>query len=185
MHPFSFLPFKNLESQRLILRRITAADVNEIFALRSNTEVMKYVPRTLCTSLDEVMVLINTIDKKLETNEGINWAITLKGSDTLIGFIGHYQIKWQHFRSEIGYMLSPEFKGKGIVTEAIQLIVKYGFNEMNMHSLEAIIDPENIASARVLEKNNFVKEAHFKENEFYDGRFLDAVIYSLLKPTAK
>ena len=57
MHPFSFLPFKNLESQRLILRRITAADVNEIFALRSNTEVMKYVPRPLCTSLDEVMVL--------------------------------------------------------------------------------------------------------------------------------
>ena len=99
MQPFSFLPFKNLESQRLILRRITAADVNEIFALRSNTEVMKYVPRPLCISIDEAKVLVNTIDKKLETNEGINWAITLKGNNILIGIIGHYQIKWEHFRS--------------------------------------------------------------------------------------
>lgn len=185
MQPFSFLPFKNLESQRLILRRITAADVNEIFALRSNTEVMKYVPRPLCISIDEAKVLVNTIDKKLETNEGINWAITLKGNNILIGIIGHYQIKWEHFRSEIGYMLAPQFKGKGIITEAVQLIVEYGFNEMNMHSLEAVIDPENIASARVLEKNNFIKEAHLKENGFFDGRFIDAVIYSLLKPTSK
>ena len=185
MKPFSFLPFKNLESQRLVLRRITTADVNEIFALRSNADVMKYVPRPLCTNLDEAMALINMIEKKLETNEGINWAITLKGNDTLIGYIGHYHIKWEHFRSEIGYMLSPEFKGKGIVTEAIQLIVQYGFNEMSMHSLEAVIDPANIASAKVLEKNNFIREAHFKENEFYDGRFLDAVIYSLLTTRVK
>ena len=82
-------------------------------------------------------------------------------------------------------MLAPQFKGKGIITEAVQLIVEYGFNEMNMHSLEAVIDPENIASARVLEKNNFIKEAHLKENGFFDGRFIDAVIYSLLKPTSK
>ena len=53
---------------------------------------------------------------------------------------------------------------------------------MKLHSIEAIIDPENKASAVVLEKNSFVKEAHLKENEFYEGRFLDTVIYSLLNP---
>ena len=185
MKPFSFLPFKNLESQRLLLRHITPADVNEIFALRSNADVMKYVPRPLCTKPDDAMDLINMMEKKLETNEGINWAITLKGDNTLIGFIGHYQIKWEYFRSEIGYILSPEFQGKGIVTEAIKLIVDYGFNDMNMHSLEAVIDPENAASARVLEKNNFIKEAHFKENEFFDGKFIDSVFYSLLETKAK
>ncbi len=180
MESFSFLPFKNLESSRLLLRQIDPADVNEIFAMRSNPEVMKYVPRPLCVNLDDAMDLIKMIQKKLETNEGINWAITLKGNNTLIGFIGHYRIKWEHFRSEIGYMLAPEFQGKGIATEAIKLVVDYGFNEMNMHSLEAVIDPENSASAKVLDKNNFIKEAHFKENEFYDGKFLDSVIYSLL-----
>ncbi len=121
----------------------------------------------------------------METNEGINWAITLKGNNKLIGFIGHYRIKWEHFRSEIGYMLSPDFQGKGIITEALKLVIDYGFNEMNMHSFEAVIDPKNTASARVLEKNNFTKEAHFKENEFFDGRFLDTFLYSLLNLNAK
>ncbi len=181
MSQFSFLPFKNLASDRLLLRQITPADVNEIFALRSNTDVMKYVARPLCKNLDEAMALINMIEQKLRTNEGINWAITIKGSNTLIGFIGHYRIKWEHYRSEIGYMVSPEFQGKGIISEAVKLIVDYGFNEMKMHSLEAVIDPDNIASARVLEKNGFIKEAHFKQNEFFDGKFIDTVVYSLLK----
>lgn len=180
MSAFSFLPFQNLESERLLLRQITPDDVNEIFALRSNPETMKYIPRPLATTKDDAMGHIKMIQDKIVSNEGINWAITEKGNPKMIGIIGHYRIRWEHFRSEIGYMLLPEYQGKGIITEAIQLLVDYGFNEMNMHSLEAIIDPENTASARVLEKNNFVKEAHFKENEFYEGKFLDAVVYSLL-----
>lgn len=180
MSTFSFLPFQNLESERLLLRQITPDDVNEIFALRSNPETMKYIPRPLATTKDDAMGHIKMIQDKIVSNEGINWAITEKGMPKMIGIIGHYRIRWEHFRSEIGYMLLPEYQGKGIITEAIQLMVDYGFNEMKMHSLEAIIDPKNDASARVLEKNNFVKEAHFKENEFYDGKFLDAAIYSIL-----
>ena len=111
MENFSFLPFKNLQSDRLLLRQITAADINEIFELRSNKEVMKYIPRPLCVTQEDAMLHINMIQQKIETNEGINWAITLKNDDKLIGYIGHYRIKWEHFRSEIGYMILPEFNG--------------------------------------------------------------------------
>ena len=180
MSSFSFLPFKELESERLLLRQITSDDVNEVFALRSNPETMKYIPRPLAVTINEAMVHVKMIQDKIETNEGINWAITLKGNPKMIGIIGHYRIRWEHFRSEIGYMLLPEYQGKGIITEAIQLMIDYGFNEMKMHSLEGIIDPQNTASARVLEKNGFVKEAHLKENEFFDGKFIDSVIYSLI-----
>jgi [ribosomal protein S5]-alanine N-acetyltransferase len=180
MQIFSFLPFQNLESDRLLLRQITNDDANEIFALRSNAETMKYIPRPLVTTNEEALEHIKMIQDKLEKNEGINWAITLKGNPKLIGIIGHYRIRWEHFRSEIGYMLLGEYHGKGITTEAIQMLVDYGFNKMNMHSLEGIIDPANTASERVLEKNGFVKEAHLIENEFYDGKFLDSVIYSLV-----
>ena len=181
MKPISFLPFQNLESENLLLRQITNDDVNEVLALRSNPETMQYIPRPLISTQEEALGHIKMIQDKIETNEGINWAITQKGNPKLLGIIGHYRIKWEHYRSEIGYMLLPEYQGKGIITEAVQLIIDYGFNEMKMHSLEAIIAPENMGSAKVLEKNNFVKEAHFKENEFYEGRFLDTVIYSLLK----
>lgn len=182
MSTFSFLPFPNLESERLVLRQITPDDVNEIFALRSNPETMKYIPRPLVTTIDQAMEHIKMIQDKIVSSEGINWAITEKGNPKMIGIIGHYRIRWDHFRSEIGYMQLPEYHGKGIITEAIQLMVRFGFDDMKMHSLEAIIDPANLASAKVLEKNSFVKEAHIKENEFYEGKFLDTVIYSLLKP---
>lgn len=180
MLTINFTPFPNLETERLLLRRVNENDANEIFALRSNPETMKYIPRPLVKSIDDALEHIAMIDAKIESNEGINWAITYKDNPKLIGIIGHYRIKPEHFRAEVGYMLLPEYNGKGIISEAIKEVVNYGFNAMKLHSLEAIIDPENFGSERVLQKCGFVKEAHLKENEFYEGRFLDTVIYSIL-----
>lgn len=180
MLTINFTPFPNLETERLLLRRVDNTDVNEIFELRSNPETMKYIPRTLVTTTEEALEHIAMIDAKIDNNEGINWAITLKGDSKLIGLIGHYRIKPEHYRAEIGYMLLPEYSGKGIITEAVQEAIKYGFEIMQLHSIEAVIDPENDGSARVLEKLHFVKEAHLKENEFFEGRFWDSVIYSKL-----
>lgn len=77
-------------------------------------------------------------------------------------------------------MLLPDFHGKGYVTETIEEVVAYGFTKLGLHSVEALIDPANLASANVLEKCRFVKEGYFKESEFYNGQFIDTVIYSKL-----
>ena len=183
MLEINFTPFHNLETERLLLRRVVIEDVNEIFALRSDQEVMKYIPRPLVKTTEDALAHIAMIDEKIDSNEGINWAITLKDNPKLIGLIGHYRIRPEHFRAEIGYMLLPEYHGKGIISEAIKEVVKYGFDVMKLHSIEAIIDPENFASEKVLQKNGFVKEAHLKENEFFEGRFLDTVIYSIVNKT--
>lgn len=182
MLTINFSPFPILETERLILRRVLPSDVKEMFELRSNPETMKYIPRPLVTNYDEALAHIKMMEDKIETNEGINWAITLKGDDKMLGVIGHYRIKPEHYRAEVGYMILPEYHGKGITTEAVQCVVDYGFNTMQLHSIEGVIDPENEASERVLQKCGFVKEAHFKENEFYDGKFIDAVVYSKLNP---
>ena len=180
MLTINFSPFPNLETERLLLRRVDSNDKKEIFALRSNPETMKYIPRPLVKTDEEALTHIAMIDGKIDSNEGINWAITLKDNAKLIGIIGHYMIKPEHYRAEIGYMLLPEYHGKGIVTEAVKEVVKYGFEVMKLHSIEATLDPENYGSAKVLEKNGFMKEAHLKENGFFEGRFLDTVIYSIL-----
>mgnify|MGYP006374500647 FL=1 len=182
MLTINFSPFPILETERLILRRVLPSDVKEMFELRSNPETMKYIPRPLLTNHEEALAHIQMMEDKIETNEGINWAITLKGDDKMLGVIGHYRIKPEHYRAEVGYMILPEYHGKGITTEAVQCVVDYGFNTMQLHSIEGVIDPENEASERVLQKCGFVKEAHFKENEFYDGKFIDAVVYSKLNP---
>ena len=182
MLTINFSPFPILETERLILRRVLPSDVKEMFELRSNPETMKYIPRPLLTNHEEALAHIQMMEDKIETNEGINWAITLKGDDKMLGVIGHYRIKPEYYRAEVGYMILPEYHGKGITTEAVQCVVDYGFNTMQLHSIEGVIDPENGASEKVLQKCGFVKEAHFKENEFYDGKFIDAVVYSKLNP---
>lgn len=181
MLEINFHPFKNLETERLLFRRITHADAEEVLALRGNPEAMKYIPRPLVLSIEDAISHIDMINEKIDSNVGINWGITLKGSNKIIGIIGHYRIQPENHRAEIGYMILPEHNGKGYVTEALKAILDYGFNNMNLHSIEAVIDPENLASEKVLQKNGFVKEAHILENEYFNGKFWDTVIYSLLK----
>lgn len=180
MLTLNFNPFHDLETERLLLRRVDNNDYKEVLALRSNPETMKYIPRPLLKNEEEAFAHIAMIENKIINKEGINWAITIKDDHRLIGIIGHYRIQVENYRAEIGYMILPEFNGLGIVTEAVKEVVKYGFDIMKLHSIEAVIDPDNIASAKVLEKNGFVKEAHFKENEFHEGHFYDSVIYSIL-----
>jgi ribosomal-protein-alanine N-acetyltransferase len=185
MLDINFHPFKNLETERLLLRRVAVTDVPEIKALRGNPETMKFIPRPLVTTDEEALEHFKMIDEKIENNTGINWAITIKGNPKLIGIIGHYRIQPENHRCEIGYMILPEYNGQGITTEAIKAVLEYGFEDLNMHSIEAVIDPDNVASERVLQKNGFVKEAHILENELWDGKFWDTVIYSILKRNFK
>lgn len=125
MLTINFSPFPILETERLILRRVLPSDVKEMFELRSNPETMKYIPRPLLTNHEEALAHIQMMEDKIETNEGINWAITLKGDDKMLGVIGHYRIKPEHYRAEVGYMILPEYHGKGITTEAVQCVVDY------------------------------------------------------------
>ena len=185
MLEINFHPFQNLETERLFLRRLDENDVEEVLALRGNPETMKYIPRVLAKTKEDALEHITMIEDKIINNIGINWGITIKGNSKIIGIIGHYKISAENHRAEIGYMSFPKFNGKGYMSEAIKAVVNYGFENLNLHSIEAIIDPNNIASERVLQKNGFVKEAHILENELWEGKYLDTVIYSLLRKNFK
>ncbi len=108
--------------------------------------------------------------------------MTLKGSDELIGTIGFWRLEKEHFRAEIGYMLHPAHQRKGITKEAIRKVLDYGFTTLNLHSVEANTNVENTASQKLVESLGFVQEAHFRENYYYKGKFLDSAIYCLLSP---
>lgn len=180
MLSFNFTPFPIIETERLLLRQITNNDVKEVFELRSNPETMKYIPRPLVKTTEDALEHIAMIEEKIVSNKGINWGITLKGSSKLLGIIGFYRMQPENYRAEIGYMLLPDFHGKGIVPEALKRLINYGFDNLKLHSIEAVIDPENTASEKVLQNCGFTKEAHLKECEFFEGNFLDKVIYSLI-----
>lgn len=184
----NFNPFPVLETPRLHLRQVVLDDAPEMFAMRSDKELMRYIDRPLAQNEDEARERIEMMNTSLEKNEGISWAMSLKGDATMAGTLGIWRLDKENYRGEIGYMLNSQFQGKGLMKEALIAVLDYGFNIMNLHSVEANINPENVASVQLAEKLGFVKEAYFRENYYYDGRFLDSLIYSLLvsdfKPTA-
>lgn len=177
----NFTPFPVLETERLVIRAFTNDDAEALLSFRSNPEAMRFVPRPLQRNTEEALEMIGMINHNIAANECIGWCVVLKSSGKVIGSVSFHRIEKEHHRAELGYMLHPDYWGKGLVTEAVRAIVDYGFRELNFHSIEAIIDPDNTASASVLNKLHFVKEAHFKENFVHNGRFTDTAIYSLLK----
>jgi [ribosomal protein S5]-alanine N-acetyltransferase len=130
--------------------------------------------------VEDAIVLIDTLADYYKKNEGICWAICFKEDAKLIGTIGIWNIDKANYRASFGYMLEPKHHRKGIMNEAFAPTINYAFSAMNLHSLEANINPENMASRKVLEKNNFIQEAHFRENHFYNDKFSDTVVFSLV-----
>lgn len=178
----NFNPFPVLETERLVLRNVEHTDVQEVFEIRSNPDTMLYIPRPLAKTLDDAMGVINMMRGFTERNEKINWAITEKGSDKLIGIIGYPNIRPDAHRGEIGYVMHHDYRRKGFLYEAFIASLNYGFDVMNMHSIEAIIRPENLASIAVVEKAGFVREAYFRDYTYHNDRYFDQTVYSLIKP---
>ncbi len=178
----NFTPFPVITTNRLVLRRMTRDDVNELFLLRSNKRVNHYLVRAPYQSVEDANAFITKTDTAIPNNEFIIWGITLKDENKVLGTICIWNLKREHDRAEVGYELYPDYWRKGIMQEALTAIIDFGFSTMKLHSIEAIIDPFNEGTYKLLEKNKFMKEAHFKENYFHDGKFKDTIIYSLLAP---
>lgn len=179
--PFELYP--NLITERLVLRKIdNIKDVADFYAIRSNEESMFHIPRPVATSEQDVIDLINLGNEQYEKSEMMNLAITLKESDKFIGAIGFYRINWDAHRTEIGYILNSDYTGNGYIHEACEALIKFAFEEIGFHSLEAVINADNYASIKVVEKLGFIREAYFKENAVRKGKFIDTVVYSLINP---
>ncbi|MBS1688601.1 MAG: GNAT family N-acetyltransferase [Bacteroidetes bacterium] len=162
------------------MRRPTMADVDEIYKYRSDPGLMQFIPHRLAHKRDDVVEAIERIDRMINTNEGINWTITRKGEDIPLGMVGYVRMYKDHHRAEIGYMLHTPYHGKGIIQEAFQAAVDYGFEVMKLHSIEAIVNSLNTPSKKLLERAGFSNDAFFKDYLHHDGKYMDVNVYSLL-----
>jgi ribosomal-protein-alanine N-acetyltransferase len=177
---FPFEKFPELITERLKLRKIGNEDVAGFFKLRSNPETMRFIPRPLATTEQDILDFINVGDEYYAKGDMINFTIALKETNEFVGSIGFYRTNWEAERTEVGYILDPEHRGKGYTHEAMVEMIRFAFNNIGFHSLEAIIDPRNTASINVVERVGFVKEGHLKESSYWNGEYIDCLIYSIL-----
>lgn len=153
-----------LSSPRLRLRPLESQDENEIFALRSDERVNMYLDRKPAASLDDAKVFIAKIQGMMERNEGAYWAICLKENPRLIGTICYFNFSDAEKSAEIGYELHPFYQGKGIMQEALSLVVQFGFNVMELKTIFACPTKDNAKSIILLKKNGF-KQSNDNEED--------------------
>lgn len=176
-----FKSFPEFESERLLFRKILVSDAKDILLIRSNDDVMRFMDVIRFKSIADAEKMTRSVEESYNKEEGINWGIVEKHSNSFVGYFGFFRIIPEHCRAEIGYALKPEYWGKGYMYETINSMVRFGFENMKLHSIEANVNPDNEKSKKVLEKIGFKKEAYFRENYLFNNKFLDSIIYSLLE----
>jgi RimJ/RimL family protein N-acetyltransferase len=170
-----------LETTRLIIRPIRIEDKLEIFEYRSDRETNKYqgwIPTTLL----DVEIFIRRISKQIDEPETwFQFVIMEKETQKLIGDIGIHFFDRENKQAEIGCTLNKKFQNKGYATESIKRVIDYLFKELRKHRIIASIDPDNKNSIRLVERIGFRKEAHFVESLMINGKWVDDLIYAMLK----
>ncbi|MCY8233958.1 GNAT family N-acetyltransferase [Priestia endophytica] len=173
--------FPFIETNRLLLREIVKDDANDILKYLSDEEVMKYYGLAPFKTINEALNEISWYQSILNEQTGIRWGITLKGKDEVIGSCGFLNRVPEHYRTEIGYELSKDYWGHGIASEALEAVIRYGFKYLKFQRIEALVEPPNISSHKLIEKHGFIREGLLRNYEFAYGKFDDLYMYSLLK----
>ena len=171
--------FPELRTARLHLRQITEADLEHIFKGLSHPEVIKYYGVNY-SSPEETWEQLEWYAELERTHTGIWWAITLSQTKEFCGAIGYNNRGTEHRKAEIGFWLLPEYWKKGIVREAMEPVLEYGFQELNLHRIEAFVEEDNISSKKALQKMHFQQEGIMRDSEIKNGNFISVAVFSRL-----
>jgi ribosomal-protein-alanine N-acetyltransferase len=134
-------PFPVLETPRLALRRLGARDREALFGMSSDPETMRYRGAHPWTSLEQADELLARIEALHTERRGIEWGVTRRGDDEVVGKVNHHRWVREHFRSEVGFMIRRDLWRQGLATEAMTAVLALGFARMGLHSVEAQLDP--------------------------------------------
>ena len=163
MLSINFDPFPVIHTARLVLRQTTHADAPQLYFLRSNDYVMRYIDRPRPASVDDIIALIDKIRGNITSNEGIEWCICRPGDDTYIGSISYHKITKDQYRAEVGYLLHPDFQKQGILSEAMAAVLNYGFRELGILFVDAEVHSANVASRALLHRFGFLQAAELQD----------------------
>lgn len=176
-----FNPFPALKTDRLLLRQLEMSDDKLMLEYRSNRENFKFVDMPVYTSIEEAQEHISKMKKGVEDNKWIIWAVADIDTNIILGTISIWNISVEDSKGELGYGLFPNSVGKGIMSEAVNKVVEYGFYSMGLEIIEAYTNILNKKSIALLERNDFTKISSVVENNTSNGVPMEMVIYEKRK----
>ncbi len=158
-----YILFPELRTGGLLLREVKPDDIPHLL------EILTYDGKSVET-LDQGVEIIRKIDQNYREGESVNWIIEELETNQLIGFVGYYR-GFENGFGEIGFVLKEAFRGKGFMSQSLQLAVDFGINRMWLRQVRAFTKPDNEKAIAVLERNGFVSD--YKP----EGKYLEFVYF--------
>lgn len=176
---FSHLP--QLQTERLLLRRMQVSDADDMFAYARRADVTKYLtwePHPDRAYTEDYLQYLAT---RYRIGDFYDWGVTLRGSGRLVGTCGFTSFDFPHNSAQVGYVLNPEYWGQGIMAEALRAVIRFGFHELNLHRIEAFYIDGNSRSRRVMEKVGMTYEGTRRGAMYIKGKYRDIGVCAILR----
>ena len=175
------LEIPTLNTERLILRRLSLSDQNDIFEYASIPEVSNYLPWEPHKSIADTLEFLKLVEQEFNDLKFIVFGIELKTEKKLIGTIALRNWDKPDRCIDVGYAISKKYWNKGLTTEAVKAVIKFGFEKLNANRIEAHCDENNTASYRVMEKAGMKYEGTLRQKVLIKNKFMNMKFYSILR----
>jgi len=169
--------FPTIKTERLLLRQFNDNDLENVYRGLSHPEIIKYYG-VRYDSLEATNAQMKFFADLEKNGTGIWWAICSPDNTVFYGAGGLNSLSREHRKAEIGFWLLPGFWGNGIMQEAMPLIWNYGFDTLQLHRIEGIVETENSNCKKAMAKLGFIHEGTMRECEIKNGRFISLDIYA-------
>lgn len=170
-----------LATARLRLRMLCDDDVPALFEIFGDPEVMRYWSSPPLKDIEAARELLDDIRQHFAARTLFQWGVARKEDDRVIGTVTIFRVVRDHRRGEIGAVIGRGHWGAGLGSEAVTALIRFAFEDLDLHRLEADPDPNNLASIRMIERQGFKREGYLRERYFLDGEPHDALYYGLLR----
>lgn len=182
MELLTFEPAPELFTPRTRLRPVRGdEDATPLFQIYADPKVTRHLAREPMTRVDEMRSKLKTDLKEARQGDAVRWVLCDRMGSEIFGYVGIFRWSQRNRYAELGYVLAQSQWGKGVMTEVLQPLVEFAFTQMRLHRLEALVDPANAASARVLTGAGFQQEGLMQQRALgADNTFVDTAIYALL-----
>jgi RimJ/RimL family protein N-acetyltransferase len=183
VRPDPVLTVEPIVTERLLLRRFRADDLDAVHALQSDPDVVRYLPWPVRSREEAQAWLESRIagDTLRADNDAVAYAVQRRGSDRVIGSIALFLRSVEHRQGEIGFQFERAAQGQGYAAEATAPVLDRAFRELDLHRIYGQADPRNTGSTALMRRLGMRQEAHFRENEWFKGEWGDLVVFAILR----
>lgn len=176
-----FEKFPEFNTDRLHLRMVKESDIPALFEMKSDPDTTSRYGAKPHLDQTQTAEWVRILFEDYKERTTLFWCITLNESDTPIGSFTLWNMDLNSFRAELGYELNSRYWRKGIMGEALDVLLDWAFSEMGLNRIEACPLRENTSSVRMLEKLGFELEGNLKERIFFDGEFKDQLYFGMTR----